>query len=236
MKFQTPLIRGKLIKRYKRFLADVELKDGTVVVAHCANSGSMASVDDKGAAVWLTPNDDPKRKLRYTWEMVKIGKAMVGINTQHPNRIVAEAIEAGEIAELKGYTSLRREVKYGKNSRIDILLEGEGKPPCYVEVKNVTMKRDRAPEAPAEFPDAVTARGAKHLDELANQVKAGSRAVMFYLVQRDDANAFTIAADIDPHYGERLAVARAAGVEVLGYGCALTPKKITISGPVKALV
>lgn len=235
MKFETPLIEGKLIKRYKRFLADVELKDGSIVTAHCANSGSMLSVNDAGARVWLTPNDNPKRKLKFTWEIIKIGKAMVGINTQHPNRIVADAIEAGEIAELKGYLGLKREVKYGKNSRIDIFLTADGKPDCYVEVKNVTMKRDRAREAPAEFPDAVTARGAKHLDELSDMVAQGHRAVMFYLIQRTDADGFTIAADIDPTYAERLENARKNGVEVVAYGCSVSPKKITISGPAKYL-
>jgi len=233
MKFKTPLIPGKLIKRYKRFLTDVELADGTVVVAHCANSGSMLSVNDAGADVWLSPANDPKRKLKYTWELVKIGSAMVGINTQHPNRIVYEAIEAGKIKELTGYDSQRREVKYGKNSRIDILLESPGKPQCYVEVKNTTMRRDLSPGAPAEFPDAVTARGAKHLDELGDMVEQGHRAVMFYLVQRDDAHSFTIAADIDPTYAKGLQTAIKRGVEVLAYGCRVSPEEIEITGPVE---
>ena len=170
MKFPDPLLKGKLIKRYKRFLTDVELVDGPgrgkVVVAHCANSGSMLSVNEPGAEVWLSPARNPDRKLKYTWEMIRIGRTLVGINTALPNAIVTEAIEKGRIPELKGYASLRREVKYGENSRIDILLEedgtngpgGEGEK-CYVEVKNVTMRRDRAKGAPVEFPDAVTARG-----------------------------------------------------------------------------
>lgn len=236
MKFATPLIPGKLIKRYKRFLSDVELASGEVVVAHCANSGSMLSVDDAGAPVWLSPANDPKRKLKYTWELVQIGSAMVGINTQHPNRVVAEAIEAGQIAELTGYTSLRREVKYGKNSRIDILLESPdqdpGRPKCYVEVKNTTMRRDLTPGAPAEFPDAVTARGAKHLEELADMVREGHRAVMFYLVQRDDADSFTVAADIDPAYAQGLKTAMQAGVEVVAYTCSVTPQEIKVTRPV----
>jgi len=233
MKFETPLIPGKLVKRYKRFLTDVELENGDVVVAHCANSGSMLSVNDPGAPVWLSPANDPKRKLKFTWELVQIGDAMVGINTQHPNRIVADAIEAGEIPELVGYDSLRREVKYGKNSRIDILLESEDKPKCYVEVKNTTMRRDLTPGAPAEFPDSVTARGAKHLDELADMVREGHRAVMFYLVQRDDADAFTVAADIDPTYAEGLTAAIKAGVEVLAYTCRITPQEIVVTDPVE---
>jgi len=237
MKFETPLIPGKLIKRYKRFLTDVELADGTVVVAHCANSGSMLSVNDAGADVWLSPANDPKRKLKFTWELVKIGgapnAAMVGINTQHPNRIVYEAIEAGKIAELTGYDSQRREVKYGKNSRIDILLESSDKPLCYVEVKNTTMRRDLSPGAPAEFPDAVTARGAKHLVELGDMVEQGHRAVMFYLVQRDDADAFTVAADIDPTYAKGLQTAIKRGVEVVAYGCSVTPEQIEIDRPIR---
>lgn len=233
MKFETPLIPGKLIKRYKRFLTDVELENGDIVVAHCANSGSMLSVNDPGAPVWLSPANDPKRKLKFTWELVQIGDAMVGINTQHPNRIVADAIEAGQIPELVGYDSLRREVKYGKNSRIDILLESEGKPMCYVEVKNTTMRRDLTPGAPAEFPDSVTVRGAKHLDELSDMVREGHRAVMFYLVQRDDADAFTVAADIDPTYAERLDTAMKAGVEVVAYTCCVSPQEIIVTKPVE---
>lgn len=233
MKFKTPLIPGKLIKRYKRFLTDVELENGDIVVAHCANSGSMLSVNDPGAPVWLSPANDPKRKLKFTWELVQIGDAMVGVNTQHPNRIVADAIEAGQVPELTGYDSLRREVKYGKNSRIDILLESEDKPMCYVEVKNTTMRRDLTPGAPAEFPDSVTVRGAKHLDELSDMVREGHRAVMFYLVQRDDADAFTVAADIDPTYAKRLDAAMKAGVEVVAYTCSVSPQEIIVTKPVE---
>jgi sugar fermentation stimulation protein A len=228
MKFPIPLIRGTLVKRYKRFLADVTLEDGTVVTAHCANSGSMLSVRDEGSEVWLSPADNPKRKLKYTWELIRVGETLVGINTQHPNALVAEAIEAGAIAELTGYERLRREVKYGKNSRIDILLEGDGKPPCYVEVKNCTLRRG---DGPVEFPDAVTARGAKHLEELSDMVADGARAVMMYLVQREDGEHFSIAADIDPTYAEGLKKATTAGVEVLCYRCRLTPQEVTVGAP-----
>ncbi|OEJ66724.1 DNA/RNA nuclease SfsA [Magnetovibrio blakemorei] len=231
MKFETPLIPGKLVKRYKRFLTDVELADGTIVTAHCANSGSMLSVNEPGAPVWLSPANDPKRKLKFTWELIKIGDAMVGINTQHPNRIVYEAIEAGKIAELTGYATQRREVKYGKNSRIDVLLESPDKPTCYVEVKNTTMRRDLNPGAPAEFPDSVTARGAKHLEELGDMVEQGHRAVMFYLIQRDDADTFTVAANIDPVYSEGLKIAQNRGVEVVAYSCRVSPLEIEIKGP-----
>ena len=234
MKFPDPLIRGRLIRRYKRFLADVELEDGAkageVVTAHCANPGSMLSVNEPGSEVWLSPARNPERKLKFTWELIRVGGSLVGINTQLPNAIVAEAVEAGMFPELRGYPSLRREVKYGENSRIDLLLENDGDK-CYVEVKNVTMKRDLAKDAPAEFPDAVTARGAKHLVGLANMVGLGHRAVMFYLVQRQDAKSFAIAADIDPVYAKGLAVARKAGVEVLCYGCKLSKSEIRIDSP-----
>ena len=235
MKFPDPLLRGRLIKRYKRFMADVELEDGSVVVAHCANSGSMLSVNEPGAEVWISPARNPDRKLKFTWEMIRIGRTLVGINTSHPNGLVADAIAAGRIPELVGYASLRREVKYGENSRIDILLEKEGPDAgekCYVEVKNVTMKRDLAKNAPVEFPDGVTARGAKHLVELGNMVRQGHRAVMMYLVQRTDSPSFVIAADIDPKYAKGLVTARKAGVEVLCYGCRVTNQKITVTGPV----
>ncbi len=239
MKFPDPLIKGRLIKRYKRFLADIELEGGPdhgkIVTAHCANSGSMLSVNEAGADVWLSPARNPDRKLKYTWEMIRIGRSLVGINTHLPNGIVAEAIEAGRIPELKGYGSLRREVKYGENSRIDLLLETDGPgevAKCYVEVKNVTMRRDRTKGAPVEFPDAVTTRGAKHLRELAAMVREGHRAVMMYLVQRADSPAFAIAADIDPVYAEGLKVAMKAGVEVLCYGCRLNKHGIRVAKPV----
>lgn len=224
MNFHAPLIKGTLIKRYKRFMADVTLEDGTVVTAHCANSGSMLSVKDEGAEVWLSPAANPDRKLKYTWELIRVGDALVGVNTALPNKIAEEAIAEGRVEELSGYATIRREVKYGKNSRIDILLEDEDKPSCYVEVKNMTLKRDLSPGAPAEFPDAVTARGAKHLVELGDMVEQGHRAVMFYLVNRDDSESATIAADIDPTYAEELTKAVKRGVEIVAYACELSPE------------
>ena len=179
MKFHAPLVKGTLVKRYKRFMADVTLEDGTVVTAHCANSGSMLSVNEPAAEVWISPAANPDRKLKWTWELIRIGKTLVGINTALPNAIVAEAIEAGKVAELTGYETLRREVKYGQNSCIDILLEDPKKGLCYVEIKNVTMRRDLA-DGPLEFPDGVTSRGAKHLVELADMVYS------FLFVQRRD--------------------------------------------------
>lgn len=230
MKFAQPLIEGVLLQRYKRFLADVRLPNGDVVTAHCANSGSMLSVKDPGARVWLSPATDPARKLRYTWEMIEVNGTLVGINTSLPNRIVADAVADGKIKELAGYASLKREQKYGKNSRIDILLEDPNRPPCYVEVKNVTLRRGFTPAFQAEFPDAVTARGAKHLVEMADMVKAGARAVMVYLVQRADCTRFSIAADIDPAYADGLKTALSAGVEAVVYGCDLSPDGITVAG------
>ncbi len=232
MKFHAPLIEGILVQRYKRFFADVRLPSGEVIVAHCANSGSMLSVKEPGAKVWVSPAADPARKLRYTWELIEVNGAMVGINTGHPNRIVAEAVAAGEIKELAGYESLKREQKYGRNSRIDILLESPGRAPCFVEVKNVTMRRGLTAAHMAEFPDSVTERGAKHLVEMADMVKNGARAVMFYLVQRTDCANFRVAGDIDPAYEKGLKAALAAGVEAVGYSCDITPGGITIARPV----
>ncbi len=228
MRFPNPLVKGTLIKRYKRFLTDVELESGDVVTAHCANPGSMLGLTEPGLEVWLSPAANPERKLRYTWEMVHDGRALVGINTAHPNGLVAEAIEAGTITELQGYGSQRREVKYGRNSRIDILLEGDG-PACYVEVKNVHLSRV---PGTAEFPDSVTTRGAKHLVEMTDMVAQGHRAIMVYLIQRDDCDHLSIAADIDPNYDEGLTRALESGVEAVAYSCKLTPEAITVENAV----
>ncbi len=233
MKFPDPLIPGRLIRRYKRFLTDVELKDGEVVVAHCANSGSMLGFKEPGSEVWLSPARNPDRKLRYTWELIRVGDTLVGINTALPNKIVEEAIQQGKIPELGGYETLRREVKYGKNSRIDILLEDPARPTCYVEVKNVTLRRGLEDGDPVEFPDSVTTRGTKHLVELSDMVAQGHRSVMVYLVQREDAETFTIAGDIDPDYKAALQKAMEAGVEIVCYDCALDTDRIEVSKPVK---
>ncbi len=224
MKFPTPLLKGKLVQRYKRFMADIVLDNGEKITAHCANSGSMMGVSGSGADVWVSRADNPKRKLKYTWELIKVGTSLVGINTSLSNKIAQESIETGVVAELQGYASLRREVKYGENSRIDILLEDPAKMSCYVEIKNVTLRRDQL----AEFPDSVTTRGAKHLRELANQVAAGDRAVMYYLTQREDCETFTVAKDMDPAYARALEHAMAAGVEVICYSCKLTLSDIQV--------
>lgn len=233
MRFPTPLTRATLLRRYKRFLSDIELESGETVVAHCANPGSMMGLAEPGSEVWLSPNTNPKAKLDWRWELVRTGEGhLVCINTGHPNTVAAEAIGAGAIAELAGYENLRREVKYGVNSRVDILLEDAGKPDCYVEIKSVTLRRpEGANRTAAEFPDAVTKRGAKHLGELSEMVATGKRAVMLYLVQRGDCDHFRVAADIDPGYAEAVAMARKRGVETLCYTCRIEPTGIEIAVP-----
>ena len=230
MQFPDPLLPGRLIRRYKRFLADVELESGDVVTAHCANSGSMLGVKEPGAEVWLSPARNPNRKLKYTWELVRADGGLVGINTSHPNGLVAEGIRTGAIPELAGYAELKREVKYGRNSRIDILLTDAGRPDCYVEVKNVHLMRE---PGLAEFPDSVTARGAKHLDELAEMVAAGHRAIMVYLVQRGDCDRVRMAADIDQVYDATLKRALGNGVEAISYCCKMTTGEISIDRPLR---
>jgi sugar fermentation stimulation protein A len=226
MIFPAPLVRGTLIRRYKRFLADVLLESGEEVLAHVANSGAMLGTSDQGLEVWLSPAANPARKCKWSWELCRVDGFLVGVNTAHPNAIAAEAIAAGQIPELAGYATIRREVKYGRNSRIDVLLEAPGRPTCYVEVKNVHLKRGEW----AEFPDAVTARGAKHLVELRDMVAAGARAVMLYLVQREDCRGFRPAGDIDPAYAEGLQAAMRDGVEAICYTCRLSLEDITIGG------
>ena len=232
MKFKTPLIQGTLIKRYKRFLADVKLKNGKVITAHCANPGSMQTVNLEGSKVWLSPANNPNRKLKYTWEMIELNKYKIGINTSLPNNIVKEAIIRNQIPELNGYKNLKSEVKYGKNSRVDILLSSNSKPDCYVEVKNVTMRRNNKDNSIAEFPDSVTTRGKKHLLELTEMVSLGFRSVMFFLIQREDCDYFSIASDIDPDYSQAFNQAMNAGVEILCYKCKLTSQSIEIISPV----
>ena len=227
-----PLHPGHLIKRYKRFLADVRLDSGETLTAHCPNPGAMTGLQDPGARVWLSRSDNPKRKLSHTFELIETAGGLVGINTGHPNTIVTEAIAAGEIPELSGYETLRREVKYGEKSRIDILLEDPERGKCWVEIKNVQLKRDSGPNpGAAEFPDSVTTRGARHLDEMANQVLAGDRAVMVYLVQRMDCDRFCIASEIDPNYWDALMRGMAAGVEVICLDTKITKEAIVVNGP-----
>jgi sugar fermentation stimulation protein A len=233
MKFDPPLHRATLLKRYKRFLADVRFEDGTELTAHCANPGSMLGLAEPGSTVWLSKSDNPKRKLAWSLELVDVGTSLVGVHTGRPNALVEAAIVAGEISELGGYENVRREVKYGENSRIDLLLESPDRPIAYVEVKSVTLSRS---EGLAEFPDSKTARGAKHMTELAEMAKLGHRALVFFLVQRSDCTQMHPAADIDPKYAESLAAALAAGVEVLCYSCRINSDGIELDRPLELAI
>ena len=229
MRFQTELVPARLIRRYKRFLADCVLDDGCEVTAHCANPGSMMGLADPGMKIWLEPNDDPKRKLNYGWRLVDHENGhFTGVDTALPNRAVKAALADRQIAPLAAYGTVRPEVKYGENSRIDFLLTQAGLPDAYVEVKSATLSRT---PGLVEFPDSVTARGAKHLEELAQMARDGHRAVLLYLVQRTDCTAFSVAGDIDPNYAAAFARARAAGLETLVMGTRITPEGVTLAEP-----
>ncbi|MBD3679917.1 MAG: DNA/RNA nuclease SfsA [Rhodobacteraceae bacterium] len=226
MRFPTPLVPARLIRRYNRFLSDAELESGEVVRAHCPNPGAMLGLKEPGLRIWLEPNDDPKKKLKYGWRLAELpGGHWAGIDTAVPNRVVKEALEGRGIAELAGYAHVRPEVKYGVKSRIDFLLQQQGLPDAYVEVKNVHLRRDGDW---AEFPDSVTARGARHLEELSAMAAAGHRAVMLYLVQRTDCERLRLAGDIDPTYARAFDAARAAGVEMLCYGTRISTEGVDL--------
>lgn len=218
MDLPSPLYPGRLLRRYKRFLADIQLDDGQEITAHCANPGSMLGLLEEGAEVWLSHHPNPRRKLAWSWELVRAEGALVPVNTTNPNRIVPEAIAAGQIPELAGYDRLQLEVRYGVGSRIDLLLTASERAPCYLEIKNVHLRRGRR----AEFPDCVTARGTRHLKELAAMAESGARAALLFIVQRDDCDAFAPAADLDPAYAVQLRIAAASGVEVFCYDCSVS--------------
>ena len=229
MEFATPLIPARLIRRYKRFLADVRLEDGREVTAHCANPGSMMGLAEPETKVWLEPNDDPKKKLKFGWRLVDHENGhFTGVDTSLPNRALKAALLAHEVPQLPAYDLVRPEVKYGENSRIDFLLSGDG-PDTYLEVKSVTLRRQAGL---AEFPDSVTARGTKHLRELSQMVDQGHRAIMFYLVQRTDSTAMTLAKDIDPAYAAAFQQAIAAGVLVRVQACKIDPTGVHLGDPI----
>lgn len=218
------LLQGKLIKRYKRFKADVRLRNGHIVTALCPNTGSMLACAEPGRPVYLSRHNRPERKLKYTWEMIEMPTSLVGVNTLVPNRLVRQSIAGGKIKALSGYENIRTEVGYGQNSRIDILLE-KGIERCFVEIKNCSLVEDSI----AYFPDAVTSRGLKHLVELQHQVLEGNRCVMFYLIQRMDAKLFRPAGHIDPEYAKELIKAVYNGVEILVYDVTLDPEGIRLN-------
>jgi sugar fermentation stimulation protein A len=247
MDFPRPLERGRLARRYKRFLADVVMDDGREITAHCPNPGAMLGLNTPGLTVWLSRADDPKRKLAHTLELVEVDGGLVGINTMHPNRLVAEALALDRIPELCGYASVRREVNYGTNSRVDFLLESPDRPPCWLEIKNVQsqLQRELKPDhrvwlevknchlsrtkGLAEFPDCVAARSSKHLKELETMVIEGDRAVVLFVVQRTDCGAFTACRELDPAFAHGLDQAAEGGVEVLVYTCDVSVSGVTIS-------
>jgi sugar fermentation stimulation protein A len=225
MQFSKPLRPGRLIQRYKRFLADLELDDGRTVTAHCPNPGSMMGLKAPGSRAWVSEHDDPKRKLKFTLELIEADGGLVAINTMNPNRIAEDAVHSGDLPGLGGYERVRREVKYGANSRIDLLLEDKARPPAYVEVKNCHLMRT---PGLAEFPDSVTTRGAKHLAELSNMAAQGARAVQLFIVQRMDCDTLSPARDLDPTYADALSAAAESGVEVLAYDCAISLKGVSL--------
>ena len=229
MRFRSALIRGTLVQRYKRFLADIRLDSGEVVTAHCTNTGSMMGCKEPGSAVYISRSDNENRKLAYTWELILANRTWVGINTMHPNRLVAEAVQSGVIRELCGYETVRREVKVSAHSRLDLCLDGSNGC-CFVEVKNVTLAIDGA----AAFPDAVSERATKHLKELMRLKRKGHRAAVVFVIQRDDCDYFRPADEIDPEYGRWLRRAIKAGVEALPYVAKVTSKEIVLTERIEA--
>lgn len=229
MKFAQPLVPGRLVRRYKRFLADVRLETGEEVTAHCANPGAMLGVAEPGGRVWLEPAGDPKRKLRWSWRLLELGDGhWVGIDTGIPNKVVGEALRAGTVAPFAAYCEIRPEMRYRERSRVDFLARGEGLPDAYIEVKNVHLRREGVW---AEFPDSVTARGAKHMADLAAMAAEGHRAAVLFCVQRDDCEAMRLAGDLDPAYVAAFGEAIAAGVEAHAYRCELGVWGISLDRP-----
>lgn len=236
MKFETALLLGTLVKRYKRFFADIELEDGGLITAHCPNTGSMQGVLTPGNKVWVSLVDDPKRKLKYTWQYVEVDGTPIGVNTHNPNKIIHEALLQKQIPELSSYSSIRPEVKYGtENSRIDFLLRDDSTQQCYVEVKNVHYAKSEAGRQMAIFPDSVTTRGVKHLNELMRVVDQGHRAVVIYCIQRSDVDALRFGEEFDPEYAKAANLALKHGVEMFPYTCILSPDQITLDRSIELL-
>jgi sugar fermentation stimulation protein A len=227
VRFPSAPLAGRLVRRTQRFFAEVELEDGERIVAHCANTGSLIGCLAPGSRAWLRDSGKPERKLRYTWQAVRVGRTWINVDTSLPNRVVAEAVAAGRVRALAGYARFRREVPYGRCSRIDLLLEDDSRVPCYVEVKSTTLALDGV----ALFPDAPTERGRKHLAELARVARRGGRAVQFYFVGRADVERFRPADAIDPLYGRALRRAHAAGVEVLAYRARVEARRLELGEP-----
>ncbi|MCV6585401.1 MAG: DNA/RNA nuclease SfsA [Marinibacterium sp.] len=226
MKFATPLVPATLLRRYKRFLADCRLEDGREITAHCANPGSMMGLAEPGMRIWLEPNDDPRKKLKFGWRLVEHDSgAFTGVDTSVPNRALRDALSARALPAFAAYDRVRPEVKFAEKSRVDFLLQGDGLPDLYLEVKSVTLCRQ---PGLAEFPDSVTARGARHLEDLSRMIGEGHRAAMLYLVQRTDCTQMTIARDLDPAYAAAFDAARAAGVDITCFATQITPAEIVV--------
>ncbi len=219
------LTPGILVKRYKRFMADVRLQTGETVTAHCPNSGRMTSCCEPGRKVYLSYHNNPRRKLKYTWELIEMPSSLVGVNTLIPNRLAAHSIETGQVESLRGYDSIKKEVKVGNHTRLDLVLQKDACDRCYVEIKNCTLVVNGI----AQFPDAVTVRGLKHLETLRQLVSDGYRSVIFYLIQRTDATLFKPADSIDPAYGKALRLAAAGGVKILVYDVHINLQTITLN-------
>ncbi len=226
MLWPQPMAHGRLVSRYKRFFADVILDDGRAVTAHCPNPGAMLGLGTPGLGAWISAAAGAKRKLAWTLELVEADGGLVGINTLTPNRLTADALAEGIIAELAGYDVHRREVRMGEASRVDFVLEGAGRRRCWLEVKNVHLRRTGTL---AEFPDCVAARSARHLRELAARVAEGDRAVQLFIIQRTDCDSFAACADLDPAYAAGLEAAAGAGVEVLAYACDISLDGIRVA-------
>jgi len=226
MLLPQPLVRGRLVQRYKRFFADIVLDDGRAITAHCPNPGAMLGVNLPGQGAWVSSSDDPKRKLPWTLQLVETDGGLVGVNTMLPNKLVAEALANGAIPELCGYATIRPEVRYAEASRVDFLLTHPDRPPCWLEVKNVHLSRT---PGLAEFPDCVAARSTRHLADLAAQVASGDRAVALFVVQRMDCDSFKACEDLDPAFARGLTQAVGAGVEVLVYACEVTTQGVRIA-------